>query len=126
MKIFWVSYFGKTIIAMTALDLVATIGLVFNGYSDWLSGIWVSAVWFFANALVTWRIAEWVRSGKMLSRRQVFIWSMLKFPVLYLVGFWVMMLPSVRTDGVLVTFSVFLIGIVVTRFFSVRQKIMRF
>jgi hypothetical protein len=120
---FWVSFFGRVIVVMVFVDLIATIGLVSVGRVDWLMGIWFSAIWSFVNVLVMWRITGWWLQVKQVpAQRWIRAWSVLKFPVLYLVGFWLIVLSHIRMAGVFVGLSAFLIGLVVVQLLSARQE----
>ena len=84
---FWVSFFGRVIVVMVFVDLIATIGLVSVGRVDWLMGIWFSAIWSFVNVLVMWRITGWWLQVKQVpAQRWIRAWSVLKFPVCIWLG----------------------------------------
>ena len=97
---------------MTAIDVLASLVLVGLGRAGWLLGVWGSAVWFWLNAFLLWRIAASLSAAKTTANRDgVMKWVLIKFPVLYLAGIGFLLIPGVSLLGVLVTFTAFMLGL---------------
>jgi hypothetical protein len=111
MKQFWKSFFGRAVIVMAALDVLASLALLGFGKAGWLLGAWGAAVWFLLNAFLLWRMSLWAVPGKTPEKGVVFKWVLIKFPVLYLIGLGFLLIPGVSLYGVLVTFTAFLAGL---------------
>ena len=109
---------------MTALDVVATLVLLGVGRASWLLGLWGAATWFWLNAFWLWRITAWVPAGEQApTKSTVLKWCLVKFPVLYLIGFGFLLIPGVRLAGVFVTFTVFLIGMIVALYIGLDPRL---
>ena len=111
-----------SVLAMAALDVVATVVLVALGRVGWVAGVWVAAGWFGVNSLMMWRMASWAGSGQLPDRRRIMGWCVVKFPVLYLAGVGLVMLPFVRIEGVFITCTFFFAGILVAQLLGIRKK----
>lgn len=111
MSKFWTSAFGRAVMWMAALDLLATPALLLMAKGSWIGGLWLSAVWFVINSFMMWHIAELVASGQRPDPRKIFGWCLIKFPVLYLAGLGILLLPGIDASGVLITFTFFLISL---------------
>ncbi len=122
MKKFFSSSLGRAVQVTFILDALATGALLMTGRAGWLAGLWLSAAWFLVNSLMMWRIMEWVASGQMPDQRRILGWCVVKFPVLYLAGLGLLMIPGVEVSGVLVTFTSFLIGLAVAQALNIGKK----
>ena len=116
------SFFGRSVILMTLIDLIGTAVLVWTGRTSWIAGVWVSAVWFVINSLLLWRIADWVTSGQMPDQRKIIGWCVIKFPVLYLGGLGLLMIPGIQIRGVLVSFTAFLTGLLIVQLLNIKKR----
>jgi hypothetical protein len=110
-KRFWGSAFGRAVTLMAVLDLLATPALLLMAKAGWIGGLWLSAVWFFVNSLMMWHIMQSVASGQKPDQRRILGWCIVKFPVLYLAGLGILLIPGIEVSGVLVTFTFFLISL---------------
>jgi hypothetical protein len=122
MKKYFSSPFGRAMQVTVVLDAVATAVLAMTGKAGWVAGVWLSAAWFLVNSLMMWRIMEWVASGQMPDQRRILGWCVVKFPVLYLAGLGLLMIPGVEVSGVLVTFTSFLIGLAIAQALNIGKK----
>lgn len=107
---------------MVFLDAIVSVAMAWTGRIEWLPGIWVAAGWFTVNSLLMWRMAEWVRSERKPDQKRILVWSVVKFPVLYLAGLGLLLIPAVRVQGVLVTFTAFLIGMALSPFVNIGKR----
>lgn len=122
MKNFLLSALGRTVLGMVFLDAIVSVAVAWTGRIEWLPGIWVAAGWFTVNSLLMWRMAEWVRSERKPDQKRILLWSVVKFPVLYLAGLGLLLIPAVRVQGVLVTFTAFLIGMALSPFVNIGKR----
>ncbi len=97
-------------VKFTGVILVAaSVFLVYVNRTSWLAGVWGAWVWLGLNSFAIFQLLEIVRRGGEINRRKIFAICMVKFPVLYLLGLACLLLPGVAAEGVLVSFTVYLL-----------------
>ena len=87
MKTFLKSYWGVSVSCTALLLTVASIFLVWSQRGSWLWAVWGAWVWLGMNSLAIFKILEMVRIGGEPNRQKIFRMCLIKFPVLYLMGF---------------------------------------
>jgi len=118
MKDFWKGFFGVSILWSAAGWVLASVAAVFRGPAEWTAGIWACGAWLLVNHYLIYKIVGMVRRGGEIQRRKIYALSLVKFPVLYLGGLGLLLLPWVHPEGVLIAFSVYLPVVVVFWFRS--------
>ena len=100
--------FGRAALGALIADGVASLAFVAYAQYDWLGGIWASAAWFAANSFLLWRISAPAEAGRVPARGEILTWTVVKFPLLYLAGFGLMLVPGVKLKGVLVSATAYI------------------
>lgn len=122
MNKFFASSLGRSVLMMIALNVIATPVLGLTGRTGWITGSWLSAGWFVVNSLLMWRLMVWVGSGQAPDPKRILGWCMIKFPVLYMAGLGILLIPGVSASGVLLTFTFFLISLGVVQVLNIGKK----
>ena len=85
------SFFKGVAIAGFILSAAAALVLFFLGHWPWALGVLVSAFWIFLNSFFLFQLLEMSFSpAKDKPKERVLILSILKFPVLYVAGFFIL------------------------------------
>ena len=73
-----------------SFSLVAAAGFLTTGLWKWALGVLVGAAWLYLNLYFLFRLIEIGMRLKMPKKEQILILSILKFPVLYAAGFFIL------------------------------------
>ncbi len=68
---------------------------------DGLLGIWISFVWLLLNGFLIQLLMVIAIQGKPADKQKAFVICLIKFPVLYLGGFWLLINAWVSVEGIL-------------------------
>lgn len=102
---FKTSFTGRCVI-LTALATIPVAAVVaIAGRVEWILGVIAAVAWISANDYLFWRMLAMVRAGTF-DRGKLNIFLIVKFPVLYLLGLGLLVVPAVRLSGVLVGLTV--------------------
>lgn len=104
------------------LILLGSGAFVWAGRPSWVPGLWLAFAWIGANAFLLNRILLEAASGKFPDRRKIFLVLVVKFPVLYLLGFAVLVLGWVRLEAAAAAFTAYLAA---AAFLAARPRILR-
>ena len=103
------------------LTLVISIVALFFGRALWASGVLVGAAWIFLNFYFLFRLLDVATSSDVAPRRmtgrykdQIFLLSILKFPVIYVAGFFVLKSRFFPVSGILTGLTVFFAALVLS------------
>ena len=108
------SLFKKLSVLGAAFSLAAS--LVFFAMGQWLFGfgIWVSAAWIFLNSYFLFRLMQIGFEPKLKTNDQILLFSILKFPVLYVAGFFILKTRVFPIYSILMGLSLFILAFIVT------------
>lgn len=85
------SFFKGVAIAGFILSAAAALVLFLLGYWPWALGVLVSTFWIFLNSFFLFQLLEMSFSpAKAKGKDRILILSVLKFPVLYVAGFFIL------------------------------------
>jgi hypothetical protein len=104
-------YFISLSITSLILAVLASLGSTVLGAPGLLSGIWSSLVWFLLNGFMVLSLFRMVFAEKTKAihrKRKLLLIGLVKFPVLYLAGFWLLVTPRVSLHGILIGFTAYL------------------
>lgn len=79
-----VSFLGIGLSSLTALSL-----LFFKGWI-WSVGILTGSLWVFLNSFFLYQLLEMALHPQLKQKEKILIFSVLKFPVLYIAGFFIL------------------------------------
>ena len=90
--------------------------LFFFARGAWLFGlgIWVSAAWIFLNSFFLFRLLQIGFKPRVRMNDQILFLSILKFPVLYIAGFFVLKTRVFPVYSILTGLSLFMLAFIVT------------
>jgi hypothetical protein len=88
---------------------VVTAGL---GLWTWFWGIWVAFFWIQINNYLIRRMIQMVGEGQA-DRKKIMMFSLIKFPVLYLAGLLILLSEWVALKGVFVGFTIYFVSLTV-------------
>ena len=111
--------FKKAVFTTAVLLGALSLALGFLKCWDWLAGLWLTFVWLCINGFLLGKISRAVTIENMPNRRQITTLCMIKFPVLYLAGLGLILLPFVPAEAVVAAFSLYLISCI---FFWLRLR----
>ena len=91
------------------LVLTASVVMLFMGQWKASLGIWVGALWMFLNCFFLLRIFELALCPEPRPKNRIFLTCLVKFPVLYLVGFFILTTRFFPVWSLLTGLSVYLL-----------------
>lgn len=104
------SIFGHSVKGTWLLAFIASAAFPFYGRADNIPGLWAAVLWISANVWMIHRILDWTARPQSQHRNKVFVLALVKFPVLYLAGFFILMTEWVTLEGVFWAFTVFFVS----------------
>ena len=95
------------------LVLIAICFISFGLYYDWKEtlGICAGITWGLTNLYFIKQLVSFLLMGKQKSYLQVLLFVLIKFPLLYLVGYGLLMIPYFTPWSLLIGFSIVLVGL---------------
>lgn len=105
------SILGKAVKLSLILTLFLTLGFQFWNRMRDIPGLWAGILWIGANAWMIHRILRSVSVQTPEERKRVYKLAVIKFPVLYLTGLFLLLTPWVTLEGVFGAFTLFFISI---------------
>lgn len=84
------SFYKNTALAAHLLALAAAAGLMMLGHWPWSLGVLVATFWIFLNFFFLFRLLDMVMNPKGKAKNRILLLSILKFPVLYAAGFFIL------------------------------------
>ena len=103
--------FGAALKIAAVLAVLASAACAFWGRWKDAAGMWAALGWIAVNAWLLGRILEDVAAGKAPDRRKIFGVLIVKFPVLYLAGFFALAARWVSLEGAAAAFTVYLAAV---------------
>ncbi len=105
----------KKLSVMAALFVFAA-SLLFFVRGAWLFGlgIWVSAAWIFLNSYFLFRLIQIGFEPRVRMNDQILLFSILKFPVLYVAGFFILKTRVFPVYSILTGLSLFILAFIIT------------
>ncbi len=93
-----------------ALGLVAagSVAAAVTGRGAWIGGMWLTLLWIAANAYVLKRLLLDVASGKLIDKQKIQLVLLIKFPVLYMIGFLALYFRWARLEGAAAAFTAYI------------------
>jgi hypothetical protein len=115
-------FFLKTAVQVGfSLTLLAAAGALYKGSSLWACGVLTAAYWMFLNVYFLFRLLDPALSAaagaapKAQERRagNLLVLSVLKFPVIYLTGYFILKTRFFPIGSILTGLTLFIIGMIV-------------
>lgn len=103
------TFFKKTAIIAHLLAFIAALGLALMGLWPWSLGVLVATFWVFLNFFFLFKLIDMAMNPKGKAKNQIFVLSMLKFPVLYAAGFFILKSRYFPTYSLLLGLTLFMI-----------------
>lgn len=116
MKPVGVAFFVSAVKVCFVLNVLFSLGLAAARRAEWLAALWLAFLWIFLNGFLFKQLTDCVVSGDTKRRGRVFALCLVKFPVLYLVGAWLLLAPFVRLEGVFLAFTAYLLAMILLWF----------
>ncbi len=112
-------------IVFSGFGLSTAVALAFLFFKDWKASlaVGVGASWIFLSFFFLFQIFHLVASGQKTDRGKVPFYLLLKFPVMYLAGFFILKSKFFPMAGILAGISAFFVSFAACRgFFGLRQN----
>ena len=92
------------------------VSLVFFARGAWMFGlgIWVSAAWIFLNFYFLFRMLQIGFEPKIRKSDKILLLSILKFPVLYVAGFFILKTRTFPIYSILTGLTLFVLAMIIT------------
>ncbi len=108
--------FGRSVLGLIVkanffLVVLLNVGLIFGGRGADIPGLWAGALWISANVWMIHRILRSVSVQDPKERKRVYALAIVKFPVLYVIGLFLLLARWVSLEGVFWAFTLFFISI---------------
>jgi hypothetical protein len=101
-------FFNNVSIAACVLELAAAAAFVAAGRTMAGLGVLVAAAWIFLNSYFLFRLLEITFDGRSRLKDRILVLSVLKFPVLYLAGYFILKTRLFPASGILTGLTVFM------------------
>ncbi len=107
-------HFFKKVSLINALIFAAcSLAVVLLGRAAWLGGVAVSMFWAYLNAFFLWRLVEMGLNQAPGSAKKLFPYLLVKFPLLYLLGFYILQSRFFEAEGILIGLTAFFAGVAI-------------
>lgn len=115
-------FFKKVTVASAVPALITAAVLLAVGRPFWGAGILAGFCWIYLNCFFLFRLIETAfsannasadRGGKAITKNTVFALSILKFPVLYAAGFFILKSRVFPTTSILIGLTIFIAAFVI-------------
>lgn len=113
-RAFRISFLGSVVRYTAAALIVTSVFFVLTGKSNWVWSSWGGFIWIFVNSVSVFNLLELVRNDITVNRSRIVWLCLIKFPVLYLIGFMLLLMPQTAVEGVLVIFTIFLVLVLIS------------
>lgn len=104
------SFFQKISVSAHLLSLVVSIGLLAMGHWPWSLGVMIATFWIFLNFFFLFRLMEIAMNPKGKAKDKILLFSILKFPVLYAAGFFILNARFFPVYSLLLGLTLFMIA----------------
>lgn len=121
-RTFKTSFLGSVMRYTAAVLIITSVLFVFIGKTTWIWSSWGGFAWIFINSMAVFHLLELVRNDASVNRSKIVWLCLIKFPILYLAGFTLLLLPQTSVEGVLVVFTIFLILVLISWLAVKRRK----
>jgi len=102
------SFFKRLSIGGWVLCGLASAGFLFAGHWKSSLGVMTGFCWIFLNMFFLFQLVQMSLNPVVKSKNKIFVVSVLKFPVLYLIGFLILKSRFFPMDSILIGLSIFL------------------
>ncbi len=111
------TFFKNTSVFSVALSAVFAVLFLFIKGWIWSIGILTGSLWFFLNSFFLFQLLEMGLHPNPKHKEKILIYTVLKFPVLYLAGFFILTSRAFPVYSLLLGLTLYLValGIVWTR-----------
>ncbi len=105
------NYFFKNILMIGfALCVLASLILIFMGHWSWSFGVLIGCFWIYLNTFFLFRLLEiGMTPHRPKQKDRILVLSILKFPVLYLAGFFILKSRFFPVYSILTGLTVYLL-----------------
>lgn len=104
-----VSFFRNVCVAVIVSNAAASAGFLAFGRTASALGVWVGAAWIFLNTFFLFRLLSLgFETPSAKKKERVLVLSVLKFPVLYVAGYFVLVSRVFPMDGILTGLSLYM------------------
>ena len=109
-------FFKKVTVASGVPALMTAVLFLVLGRPFWAAGILAGFCWIYLNCFFLFRLIETAFGGKAVTKNTAFALSILKFPVLYAVGFFILKSRVFPTTSILIGLTIFIVAFVIAWF----------
>ena len=102
------SFFKKAAVLGASFSLAAAAIFGLFGRIPWSLGVLVSAAWIFLNSYFLFRLVQIGLGPRIRQSDKILLFSTLKFPVLYLAGFFILKSRVFPVGGILIGLTLFM------------------
>lgn len=118
-------FFGAISMLGFFLVLAASVIAVIFGKAEILTGIWVGAAWVFLNTFFLFEMIEMAMTADKARLKSVRWLLVLKFPVLYVTGFFILRTGAFSIAGILIGLTLFFVsGVIGWMRFNFNRKVL--
>ncbi len=121
MQQYYRSFLGRVSVLHLVLLGILSIGTTTKGRAFWLGGMAAAFLWLLVNSLLLHllsKLAFQSTSTDLNKRRGIYAVCFVKFPVLYLAGLCLLLLPMISNEGILLSMTAYLavgVGVWISR-----------
>ena len=107
-------FFKSVAITGLTLALIVALGAIFMGQWKWAAGILAGACWIFINLFFLFQLLEIGMTARVPRKKdKILLISILKFPVLYIAGFFILKSRFFPTTSILLGLTLFMFALTV-------------
>ncbi len=104
------SFFKKATVLGASFSLAAAAVSGILGRTSWSLAVLVSAAWVFLNSYFLFRLVQIGLGPRIRQSDKILLFSILKFPVLYLAGFFILKSRVFPVGGILIGITLFMVA----------------
>jgi hypothetical protein len=100
-------------VSFVGISLSASTALAFLFLKDWLwsMGILTGSLWVFLNSFFLYQLLEMGIHPKAHQKQRILVFSILKFPVLYVIGFFILSARFFPVYALLLGLTLYFVGL---------------
>lgn len=110
------TFFNKATVLSLAFSFTAATLFCMFGQMAWSFGILISEAWVFLNSYFLFRLVQIGLGPRINQNDKILLFSILKFPVLYLAGFFILKSRVFPVGSILIGMTLFMIAFVLAWF----------
>jgi len=104
-----ITYFNLCYKISLGLTVVFFVVCSVRGLWSWAWGVAASFIWLTLNSYLISLLLRIVAESDQDQKKKVMLICFIKFPVLYLIGLWLLIWPEVALEGILMGFTGYLL-----------------